>query len=341
MQPQGNNRAGVVVQGEGIAGCCCAHLLRAARFPVTIRSADRATVPVVMLSEGTQSLLADVFGRSDLFHGLPRIEKRIVAWGRGSEPLALPHSSVIISEHDLAERLRPDGSSSDRSGAADTEWAILASRPLHPSTVEHHFGSRTASVFAVDLREQADPSACWIESLESGWLFLIRGSAAAGWLLAVGGAHQALLRESRMVAEQIQTVGRRAGQFPAYPRIADPLGGHGWLVCGSAALAFDPLCGDGTGNAVREAILAAAVVRAVAAGAEEHHVLAHYRARLLDGFRRHLEICRQFYTAGQAGAWWDAELDYLTHGLAWCDRERQDAPPYRYRLSGFELRPIA
>ena len=39
--------------------------------------------------------------------------------------------------------------------------------------------------------------------------------------------------------------------------------GPGWLSCGTAALSFDPICGDGTGHAVREGILAAAVIFAV------------------------------------------------------------------------------
>ena len=31
--------------------------------------------------------------------------------------------------------------------------------------------------------------------------------------------------------------------------------GSGWLACGTAAMGFDPICGDGTGYAVREGIL--------------------------------------------------------------------------------------
>jgi hypothetical protein len=332
---------GVVIRGDGIAACCCAHLLTTAGFPVAMEKADRTPVPAVLLSARTQALIGDVFGRRDLFTGLPRIEKRSVAWGPGSEPLVLAHSSVIVSEAELAERLWPFGLLDGPQSETDPSWTILAARPLPASTVERHFGSRMAWVLRVELAHGIDSSTCWIESLEGGWLFLIPGGDNAGWLLAVGGAHEHLLEQSRMVAERIEGVCGNAGQFAAYPRIADPLCGPGWLACGSAALAFDPLCGDGAGNAVREAILAAAIIRAEADGADATDVLAHYRARLLAGFRKHLELCRQFYAAGHSGPWWNTELDFLQQGIEWCARQMNDSKPFQCRLHGFELQAIS
>jgi len=177
--------------------------------------------------------------------------------------------------------------------------------------------------------EMAETGSCWIESLTSGWLFLV-----PGWLLAVGGKPDVLLAESRLVAGQILSCGPAGAEFPAYPRITDPLGGPGWLCGGTAAIGFDPLCGDGTGHALREAILAAAVIRAAAGGANIDSLLAHYRARLVAAFRRHLMVCRQFYATGGSGDWWRAELERIDQGIAWCCVD----PPFRFQLDGFELR---
>src|ERR1039458_5894564 len=96
----------VVIRGDGIASCCCAHLLARAGFRVAMEKTERTPVPAVLLSARTQALIGDVFERRDLFVGLPRIEKRSVAWGPGSESLVLAHSSLIVSEVELAERLR-------------------------------------------------------------------------------------------------------------------------------------------------------------------------------------------------------------------------------------------
>ena len=147
----------------------------------------------------------------------------------------------------------------------------------------------------------------------------------------MGGSPQALLGESRLIAEQVGGCGRMGAEFPAYPRIADPLCGPGWLCGGTAALAFDPLCGDGTGHAIREAILASAVIRAAAQGANMDDLLAHYRARLVAGFRRHLKVCREFYATGGPGDWWRSELELIEKGIAWCG----DDPQFRFQLTGF------
>ncbi len=312
----------------GVAGACCAYLLRGLR--VRLSQGTRPRVPAIVVSQATQALVCDVFQQPELFRGLPRIERRIVAWGSQAEPLVLPHEAVAISEEALIARLQP----STFSTVEDAEWTVFAARPLPESSVEHHFGSRRASAVAVDLKTP-EASACWVESLENGWLFLI-----PGWLIAVGGAPETLLAQSRLVAGQVIGIKGASAEFPAYPRIADPLCAPGWLACGSGAMAFDPICGDGTGNAVREAILAAAVIRAVSHGEDVESLLGHYRARLIAGFRRHLELALEFYRAGNGGPWWDQEIHALERGIAWCAGELAAAPPFRYRLSGFELERI-
>jgi len=158
------------------------------------------------------------------------------------------------------------------------DWTVCAAPPLPASSLEHRFGSRLASAVKVEMTSPEDT--CWIESVENGWLFL-----NSGWLLAVGNEAEELLVTSSLVREQIRGIEFVSGRFPASPRMVSPLGGDGWIACGSAAMGFDPLCGDGTAHAVREAILAAAVIRASRNGDVEE-LLAHYEARLTAGFYR-------------------------------------------------------
>ena len=316
----------VLIRGQGVAASSCAQLLGAAGFRVAVEETDRARLPAILLGGTTQTLIHDVFDATDWLRGLPRIERRVVAWGPDAKTITVPHFAVVISEDALAERLRPKLL---EPGAGAAGWTFYASRPLPAGSVEHHFGTRRAAAVPVELKDGADPAACWIESLANGWLFLI-----PGWLLAVGNSPEALLGESRLIAEQIRGYGHAGAEFPAYPRIADPLCGPGWLCGGTAALAFDPLCGDGTGHAIREAILASAVIRAAAQGANADELLAHYRARLVAGFRRHLQVCRGFYATGGLGDWWRAELELIGKGIAWCG----DDPQFRFQLDGFELR---
>ncbi|HKE24681.1 MAG TPA: hypothetical protein VKB88_20105 [Bryobacteraceae bacterium] len=317
----------VAVEGQGIAACCCALLLQRAgsscsrigRYPI-------GRVPALVVSQSTQRLMADVFGDPALFAGLPRIERRIVAWGANAAPHTLPHSAVVIAEETLAARL-PEAAQS----ATGADWTIFATGAT--PAAKRQFGTRRASVIPAEI-EPVD-AACWVESLLAGWLFLI-----PGWLIAVGGDPQTLLAQSRLVAPRIRSLGNSAVSYAACPRIADPLCGPGWLACGSSAMAFDPICGDGTGNAVREAILASAVLRAAARGEPVGPMLAHYRARLIAAFRKHLQLCLDYYRAANAGPWWESEIAAQECGVRWCEEQLAAAPTFQYRLDGFDLLPV-
>jgi flavin-dependent dehydrogenase len=196
-------------------------------------------------------------------------------------------------------------------------------------------------VVPVNLKDSVDSETCWIESLEEGWLFLIPNGPESAWLLSVGAPADSLLGHSRLISERITSSSGASREFPACPRIMSPLCGPEWLACGTAAMAFDPICGDGTANAVREAILASAVTRAIGAGGNVTELLAHYETRLIAGFYRHLLLCRQFYESGHKGLWWESELKALDRGLEWCARKAGAARQFRYQLNGFELQAVS
>jgi hypothetical protein len=372
--------ASVQVRGDGVAACCCAHLLSQAGFRVypepahqqvgehtgeqvrehTANPAHRPPLPAILISDRALDLIRDVFGRRDLLDGQPRVRKRIVAWGRGSEARTFEHSAVVVSGQSLIDAIRPrpprqnDGDPSEpqppsfeqqpgKEGPA--HWTIFGSPPLPGHEPGHRFGSRIASAAAVSLRNHCDPAACWIESLETGWLFLIAGDAASGWLLAVGASPESLLGRSRVIAPQIASCLAPVGEFSGCPRIASRLcgkatDGQAWLACGTAAMALDPLCGDGVAHSIREAILAAAVIRAIGSGGNAAELLSHYEARMIAAFEKHLSLCLEFYRAGHGGEWWDSECRALEQGLEWCRREIGDRTRFQYRLKGFDLVPV-
>jgi len=292
-------------------------------------------LPVILLGDQALALIRDIFEKPALFDNLPRIRKRVVAWGPHAAPLTVDHSAVVVSEEALLESIRPS-----LIPARNTRWTIHAARPLPAPAVEHRFGSRMASAAPVIFRDGADPAACWIESLESGWLFLVPNAPGAGWLLAVGDRPEALLARSQVIAREIADCRPAAGQFPAFARIASPLCDADWLACGTAAMAFDPICGDGTAHAIREAILASAVIRGLARGDPSEGLLWHYEARLTAALQRHLTLCRQFYISGGTGALWRSELEAIDSGILWCGAALGANVSFRYRLRGFELEAV-
>lgn len=324
----------VLIRGNGVASYACARLLKNAGFRVGVERPDRARVPAIMLSDTALALIRDVFGDPPLFSGLPRIDRRVVMWGKAAEPAAVPHSAVVVSETFLLENL---GRGFEPDALVSPDFVIHTSRPLPPAAVEHRFGSRRANAAEVTLRDPADISSCWIESLENGWLFLIPNASESTWLLAVGGPLESLLAASRVIAPRIHLRGGRSGEFVSCPRMVAPLCGDDWLACGTVAMGFDPVCGDGTAHAVREAILASAVVRALADGGEAESLFSHYESRLTAGMLRHLNLCAEFYRTGGDGPWWRTELESMNEGSRWCAARLSAAGEPTYQLRNFEL----
>jgi hypothetical protein len=335
----------IIIRGDSAAAWCCAHLLTNAGFKPVLHRTGRPRLPAIMLSDAALALMRDVFERPDLFHAAPRITRRVVKWGGNAEPVAFDHAAVVVSERELLGELAQETDLLAEPTSDESDFTIIASRPLPADTVEHCFGSRIALAAPVHLKDARDSASCWIESLEDGWLFLIPNALESGWLLSVGCPLDAIPERSSLIAGRIALMSGASGQFPASPRIVSPLCGPGlrglgWLACGTAGVAFDPICGDGTAHAVREAILAVAVVRAISTGGDPKELLCHYEARLTAGFHRHLATCLEFYRSGNGGPWWEKELDFLQRGLKWCAHRLHGYGEFRYRLDGFDLSSI-
>jgi hypothetical protein len=327
----------VHIEGEGVAAACCAQLFSDRGQPFSLNRAVRPKPGAVLLSRQTVFLIAEIFPAIDLISACHPIEKRIVVWG-AAEPITLPHVAFVIAEADLLAHLWQQVSVSDPSAEETAGWKLLSRAASCPQ--QKVFGTRIASVTRAVIKPHADPGACWIESVASGWLFLLPRGDEAATLISVGDRPNALLSQSRLIANVIDVVHGPATEIPAYPRIAAPLGGDGWLACGGAAMAFDPLCGEGTGNAVRQAYLATALFASLRAGEPAEDLLAHYTSRQMHGLLRHLQLCLRFYQSGGATAFWRSEAAMLEQGIDWAGRVLQRDRPAAYRLVGRQLEPI-
>jgi len=319
-----------------VAIATATHLLRRAGMAVEIEPGTRRPVPVIMLSDPALALLRDVFAKPDLFADKARIERRVVRWGAG-EAVAMPHGAVVVSEDDLANVLDmfPQGNfptSRDTNGLT----TIFGMAPFPVSNMQR-FGERQSATARVQLSANADPATCWVESVDDGWLFLIPDSMGGAWLLAVGGAPDVLAAQAPMVAPLIDTMEPASGAFDTSPRILEQLAGDGWLALGTAALAFDPICGDGTAQATREAILASAVVTALARGEDPAALIMHYQSMLLAAMRRHLQLSLPFYGGAGSSPWWREQYAASRSGYDWCTARLATMPEPRFALHGFDL----
>lgn len=335
--------APISIRGGGVAAHCCEGLLAQAGLASSRVASVPSKAPAILLGAGAVHLLRQCLESPDLLRNARRVSRRIVAWG-GAEPNVLPHEALVLSGGELHQALAGiSAPQAEPTGRLATPFTIHTEAPFPQSEVLH-FGQRSASAVPVLLRHESDAEACWIEAVEDGWLFMIPSGEMTAWLLAVGSALEVLLEESRHIAPRITVQDFAPTRFETAPRMLARLSGHGWLACGTEAIAFDPLCGDGTAQAAREASLASAVLHAIS-GTDGHEAavrpfLDHYHSMLLASLRRHLRACGQFYATGHQTPWWREQLAATQRGFDWCSQQLATFPEPRYRLQGITLIPI-
>ena len=328
----------VLIRGQSAATAGCAHLLRRAGLDLAGEpDAGRVQDLTLLLSDAALALLRDVFDRPDLFADRKRITRRIVAWGTG-EPVAMPHGAVAIARGDLQRALETPMAPLRAADSHHAGYVLHGKRPF-PVAELARFGSRKAEVCEVELLHSEDEQACWIEAVESGWLFMmpVAGPERLATLLAIGGPAELLLAESLHIAPRLELRDMNPTPFDTAPRMLEALQGENWLACGTAAIAFDPICGDGTALAARQAILAAAVIAAISEGGDAESLRGHYEAMLIAAMRRHLRACADFYRTGGSDPWWRAQLAALAEGFDWCSTQLMRRPEPRFELHGFRL----
>ncbi|WP_405442134.1 hypothetical protein OG373_33150 [Streptomyces avidinii] len=314
----------VEIAGAGLAELTCARLLTDRGHRVRLpplrppgRTAGAGPRPL-LLTGPTLELVGSLWGDGLIEGGWP-ITHRHARWGAGPSPAPFPQPGRALDGVLLAARMRERLGAGDKSGEPP-EWTVTAAPGEQP--VHEQAGRRKLLAGSAPLRSARDQDTARLDCTGLGWLHLtplgrgdclvqamVPGPAEApAELLArllADSAFAALLRRPPRTAVALAAA-PRVHLAPAVPPTA---GGGGMLVVGSGALRYDPLSGTGTAQALRTAILAAAVIDAAAAGRSATALCAHYANRLRAAFRDHLHTCLRLYTTAFGAGPWQDEID--------------------------------
>jgi hypothetical protein len=287
--------------------------------------------PPLVLNEGSIALLEGLCGRSQLFANAQQVRRRIVCWGE-EPPTAVLEPAVVISATlfraallTIAKTQLNVSCRAERAplatlgpGRSEEGWTLCATAAAAPSGSRfERFGARVMLLAEVALSDAADADSCWIETGAEGWVFLAplgprRAVLQAALPEAPGGDPAALLAEiagsTPHIAPLIAEFESAVHVHKIAPAVRHPLVGDSWLALGSTAMALDPICGDGTGHALRGGLLAAAVVTAAEEGGDRTALVGHFERRLLRSFGAHLAACARFYRPGIFGPRWRCEI---------------------------------
>jgi hypothetical protein len=239
---------------------------------------------------------------------------------------------VIDANQQLAKlwRTLPLGDLDD-----EDAWEIFANS-RKGSAIES--GSRKAWIFEGRVNASEAARCCVFEFVLDGWMFWAPVSRRKGfiqWVLPARMGDEERCRDLFEGSFLRGAVGCREmlrGAVPCAASLAKCLAGDRWISCAGSAIRFDPLSGDGTGAAIRSAILACAELRAIENASDAAPYLNHYGARLALAFCSHLLMCDRLYRDGGLSGTWRTELLAIQRAIRQSDRLFPPPESIEFRL---------
>ena len=234
----------------------------------------------------------------------------------------------------------------DTSGRAAVVAQRLGSGP--PQT----FGHRCVIAQEVVLNKTCEKTSYWIETVTNAWVFLAPlGNQRALLQVMVPNflteSRQLLpyiLEQTLRIKYQISELVGSSITFSAFPQILPFLSGQvrlsgaTWMAVGDAAFCVDPISGDGTGYAIRGAILATSIMNSMTCNlVENSNVLHHYSLRLYQAFLAHLKACISYYSASFSTLSWQAEIDLMQKAFTHRKISQWQSQELKFKLQGCEL----
>ena len=194
------------------------------------------------------------------------------------------------------------------------------------SGVPEAFGDRCAIAQEVSLLQSCEDKTYWIETVENALVFLAPLSARRALLQVIvprlltesDQILPSILEQTLSIGNQISDLVGSSSVFSAYPQILGSLcgqvglSGSTWMAVGDAAFCVDPISGDGTGYAIRGAILATSIMNSIACKLVDYNCgLHHYTLRLRKTFIAHLKACTDYYSIGFSSLPWQSEINLM------------------------------
>jgi hypothetical protein len=330
----------VQIDGRGIAAAASAALM--SRFDWNVRGATVAdpAIPFLTLDSSALDLLADIFGESIRTFPGYEISDRFVVQHHDRAVSHVRQPLCIIEAREILNRIRSK-SALDCTGDAPPQ-AVIRTAGMGGSRLIAS-GRRVAYIFRGAVSGRPAAQASIFEFMPDGWIFWAPLSGRSGvcqFVLprASGDSHdlcRGMLEDSVLLSRCVildETIG---GPLDCAASLNLDLAGTDWIACGGAALRYDPISGSGTATALRSAILACAVLRAINAASDPGPFVAHYAARLSAAFRQHVETCERLYSQAQFSSSWDDEFTEMWRAIR--ESENQFPRELQFRLENYSL----
>jgi len=345
---------GARVIGAGIAGASAAMSLARLGWQVAMTGSPRRAGHVIALNSAARFILDRMWG-AELLANVPqqRLARRVILW-RDRTPQQIDDETVVVDAPALAGRMAAHAAAAkvamSEGSCEPASWTVVATGRSAPGEGTLTGGDRVAIAARVALAAAADADALLIEATPRGWTALLPAGGREGVVFACvpkpGVAPHDALQESiadtHAARHSIAAVIGPCASFDAAPRFRLPPQNSVAIVhVGDAALAFDPLSGDGAGVALRTAHLAASLAEAYARGTDLDALLEFHAYRLARAMSAHLRGLLRLYAQAPLGTSWSGELAAMRAMADAVDGSLQDMAAPAFAISQDGLAPYA
>lgn len=345
------SRRHAVVLGGGLVGLTSTRILLDCGWSVRLcRSGLRQSRPIV-LAEHSWKILEDIWQcrllrlcRHHLLSG------RSVRWTPDAPVAEVPIASLSLDAAELSEALESRLRAQRGNGLAIEDVPDDADLPGHAVVIDAR-GAPAPDVCQMVCGRRAirtwpnlpaDPTLTGRSELRAGrgfWIFLLptardrmsvqiatptealdRKEVVSGLLAHAGDAPSL----AAIVTESVEELlARPSVALEIAPRLGPTVCTPTRFSVGDRAMTFDPICGDGTGQGIKSAILAVAAANALDVGHAPDRVTRHVAARHAFAFRTHLTHCVGYYEAITSSACWRGEVQSSHESLGRLDALEQ------------------
>lgn len=334
------------VIGSSPAACAAVIGLRRAGIDVRFDIGDcDGSAPPLVLEETTVALLVDLCEGNEIFRNAHQLRRRVVCWGE-EEPRLIDQPAISIRGNQLRKALsqvvlsRVSASHQAKLGQ-ENEWTVVTSDQSEKDS--RRIGRRVTLITEVEVCRETDLATSWIETNSGGWVFFAPISSGRAVLQATvpvppespEDSIDDMLANTRLIRQMAGDRVYGIDVATSAPAICTPCGTAKRLAAGRAAMCLDPLCGDGTGQALRTGLLAAAVITSVAEGGQCDALVKHFNQRLATTFSFHLIACAEFYRYDIFGQSWGEEIRSIVTAATSAKQNIEE--PLSFRFNGLHL----
>jgi flavin-dependent dehydrogenase len=355
----------VVVLGAGPAGAAAALGLSRLGYSTAVLSRPRSSSVEGLSARALASLTEAELRRAAACASEPAA--RVVSWaGQGSErgqeslikreqfdaglQASLRHGAVNWMDASIRSvQFVNDVWQVETTRGLISSRTVLDARGRYARRADRRGPLLVAWNITQQIGERAAPGSA-VAALDDGWCWVARTGDGLLSLQFVGSASEPLSRQQLVLRIQAAAhavpafrpdIDRLTGVQPSHARAAvarysQPSRGQGFLRIGDAAVAMDPLSGNGIHEAVRSARTAVAAVNSYLQGAQWSVIARFIDERALELWRRSVSAAAGFYSL-QAD--WCASEFWIRAATAY--QQAADQSTIRHEGPGrFEMRPV-